>query len=104
MVPAATPAVVPTAALAPAATTPAAALAPAAIPELAPAATPEATADATEKTPAVEPKKPARKRLAQPKEKPRNVFDFFSGEFNNNGWANNARSNAFFAMKGLPGQ
>jgi hypothetical protein len=93
MVPAATPAVVPTAALAPAA-----------IPELAPAVTPEATADATEKTPAVEPKKPARKRVAQPKEQPRNFFDFFSGGFNNNDRTHNARPTAFFAMKGLPNQ
>jgi hypothetical protein len=92
--------VVPTAALAPAATTRAAA--PTTTP--ATAAAPEATADATEKTPAAEPKKPARKRVAQPKEQQRNFFDFFSGGFNNNGRANNARSNAFFAMKGLPGQ
>jgi hypothetical protein len=51
----------------------------------------------------VESKKPARKRVAQPKEQPRNFFNFFSGEFNNNGRSNDARSNAFFAMKGLPG-
>jgi hypothetical protein len=93
MVPAA-PAVAPTAALAPA-TAPTAALAP--------AATPETTADAAEKTPAVEPKKPARKRVAQPKEQPRNFSNFFSGGFNNDGRTNDVRPTPFFAMKGLPG-
>ncbi len=105
--PAATPAVAPTPAVAasvaaaPApAVAPAVALAPSAIAALAPeaastaagAATPEATADTVEKTAAVEPKKPARKRVAAPKPQP-SFFDFFSGGFNNNGRANNARSN-----------
>jgi hypothetical protein len=54
-------------------------------------ATPEATADTVEKTAAVEPKKPARKRVAAPKPQP-SFFDFFSGGFNNNGRANNTRS------------
>jgi hypothetical protein len=78
-------------------------LAPAA--PLAPAAAPEATADTTEKTAAAEPKKLARKRVAQqPKEQPRNVFNFFSGGFNNNnGRTTDVRPAAFFAMKGLPG-
>ena len=98
---AATAAVAPAVDLAPAGA-PAAPLAPGAAPTA--AATPEATADPTERTAAVESKKPARKRVAQPKEQQRNFFDFFSGGFNNNGRATNARSNAFFAMKGLPGQ
>jgi len=55
------------------------------------AATPEATADTAEKTAAVEPKKPARKRVAAPKPQP-SFFDFFSGGFNNNGRASNTRS------------
>jgi cell division septation protein DedD len=68
------------------------ALTPSAEPTVAAAATPEATADTVEKTAAVEPKKPARKRVAAPKPQP-SFFDFFSGGFNNNGRANNARSN-----------
>ena len=93
-----TPAIAPTVALAPAATPPVApaaapamALTPSAEPTVAAAATPEATADTVEKTAAVEPKKPARKRVAAPKPQP-SFFDFFSGGFNNNGRANNARS------------
>jgi hypothetical protein len=54
-------------------------------------ATPEATADTVEKTAAVEPKKPARKRVAAPKPQP-SFFDFFSGGFNNNARASNTRS------------
>ena len=93
--PAATPAVAPSAApavtLTPSAT---AALTPEAASTVAAAATPEATADTVEKTAAVEPKKPARKRVAAPKPQP-SFFDFFSGGFNNNnyGRANNARAN-----------
>jgi hypothetical protein len=67
------------------------------------AATPEATANTTEKTAVAEPKKPARKRVAQLKEQPRNFFNFFSGGFSNNGRTNDVRPTAFFAMKGLPG-
>jgi hypothetical protein len=69
-------------------------LAPEAASTAAGAATPEATADTVEKTAAVEPKKPARKRVAAPKPQP-SFFDFFSGGFNNNnyGRANNARAN-----------
>ena len=69
------------------------ALAPAAAPSLAPTATPEATADATEKPPVAEPKKPARKRVAQQPRQPQGFFDFFSGGFNNNNArASNTRS------------
>jgi hypothetical protein len=67
-------------------------LAPEAASTAAGAATPEVTADTVEKTAAVEPKKPARKRVAAPKPQP-SFFDFFSGGFNNNGRANTARSN-----------
>ena len=67
------------------------ALTPSAEPTVAAAATPEATADTVEKTAAVEPKKPARKRVAAPKPQP-SFFDFFSGGFNNNARASNTRS------------
>jgi hypothetical protein len=66
-------------------------LTPSAEPTVAAAATPEATADTVEKTAAVEPKKPARKRVAAPKPQP-SFFDFFSGGFYNNGRASNTRS------------
>jgi hypothetical protein len=86
------PAASPTAELAPAVTpvAPTAALAPAAA---APSAAPETTADATEKPPVAEPKKPARKRVAQQPRQPQGFFDFFTGGFNNNNArASNTRS------------
>ena len=70
-IPAMTPAAAPTAA-------------PVAAAAIAPAETPMATADSAEKTNAVEPKKPAHKRVARERaaRAPQNFWDFFSGGFN----------------------
>jgi hypothetical protein len=84
------PAATPAAELAPAVTPLAPTAAPAAA--AAPSVAPEATADATEKPPVAEPKKPARKRVAQQPRQPQGFFDFFSGGFNNNARASNTRS------------